>query len=188
LKIEKPETFNDDVNVALLKIEFELIFNIPLIVTLFNIVEPETFNDDVNVALLKIEFELTFNIPLIVVSFNRVKPEMFNDEINVALLLNIEFELTFNIPLIVVSFNSVKPETFNDDLNVALLKIELPDTFKLIAFKFEKRVVPFIYPNILVLVLLSPVMASVDEEDKLYNSFFTLVRFMFIAPMGPDHF
>ena len=69
---------------------------------------------------------------------------MFNDEINVTLLLNIEFELTFKIPLIVVSFNSVKPETFNDDVNVALLKIELPDTFKLIVFKFEKLVYPFI--------------------------------------------
>ncbi len=39
----------------------------------------------------------------------------------------------------------------------------------------------FIYPNILVVVLLRPVIASVDEEDKLFKSFFTLVRFMLIA-------
>jgi len=33
----------------------------------------------------------------------------------------------------------------------------------------------------LVVVLLRPVIASVDEEDKLFKSFLTLERFMFIA-------
>ncbi len=41
-------------NVAvLLKIEFELTFNLPLIVVVFDqAVKPEIFNDDINVAML----------------------------------------------------------------------------------------------------------------------------------------
>jgi hypothetical protein len=59
--IVEPGTFNDDMNVALLlNIDFELTFNMPLIVVSFSRVKSEIFNDDANVALSTIEFPDTF--------------------------------------------------------------------------------------------------------------------------------
>ena len=81
-----------------------------------------------------------------------MNPDTFNDDNNVALL-----------------FNVVKPETFNDDNNVALLfNVVKPETFKLVIFNDEKAVEPFIYPNILVVVLFKLLIDNVDALDKLF--------------------
>ena len=98
-----------------------------------------------------------------------VKPDIFNDDNNVVSLFNVVKPDTFNDDNnVILLFNVVKPLTFNDDNNVALLfNVVNPETFKLVVCNDENAVYPFIYPNILVVVLFNVFIDNVDALDKI---------------------